>query len=100
MRASWNDASLYGKKAKRYFLLLDKMIIKLLKKESPTLEDIEQIVKLTGRQNTITHTISKLVENMDTNARMIKLEKLFDNVPAEVIGKYMNVPANDSMFGK
>ena len=90
---AWNNGSYYGKKTKRYFMMLDKMIIKLFNKigESDNLtsvnESMELILKLTGRQNTLAHTITKLVETLDTNQRLLDIEKLLNSVPPEAIAR-------------
>ena len=72
--------------------MIDKMIIKLFKRvndetltKAELADLLEQILKLTGRQNTLAHTITKLVETLDTNQRLLDIEKLINSVPPEAI---------------
>lgn len=48
-------------------------------------ETLDQILKLTGRQNTLAHTITKLVDEMDTNQRLLDIEKLLNNVTPDAL---------------
>jgi SulP family sulfate permease len=46
---------------------------------------IDRIVKLSGRQNSFAHSVTKLVETLDTNQRLIDIEKLLNAIPVEAI---------------
>ncbi len=88
----WNDGSLYGKKTRRYFMYLDKLIIKLFKQllddgQSINNDQLDKLLKMTGRQNTLAHTITKLVETLDTNQRLLDIEKLINSIPPDAIAK-------------
>ena len=92
MAIAWNNGSYYGQRTKRYFNYLDRLVTKLFKealdddnKISP--DQLDQIIKITGRQNTLAHTITKLVETLDTNQRLLDIEKLLNSVPPEAIAR-------------
>ena len=89
---NWNEGAYYGKKTKTYFKWLDTIIMRLFKDAAdetrPVDKDaLETLVKLTGRQNTLAHTITKLVETLDTNQRLLDIEKLLNSVPPEAIAR-------------
>ncbi len=89
---AWNNGTYYGKKTKTYFKKLDKLLIKLFdnalsNNQSITPELLDQILKITGRQNTLAHTITKLVETLDTNQRLLDIEKLINSIPASAIAQ-------------
>lgn len=93
----WNDGSLYGLKTKKYFLMIDKMIIKLFNQSmaiDQTIDNdtLDKLLKLTGRQNTLAHTITKLVETLDTNQRLLDIEKLINSIPPDAIAKAREQP--------
>jgi len=79
MGYAWNDSSYYGKRTKRYYKFLDTLLKKLFKQAAEQTpldaELLDQIIKLTGRQNDFTRTIMKLVETMDIIQRLTDLEK-------------------------
>ena len=86
----WNDGSLYGLKTRKYFLMIDKMIIKLFNQmidETIDNDTLDKLLKLTGRQNTLAHTITKLVETLDTNQRLLDIEKLINSIPPQAIAQ-------------
>ncbi len=92
MAIAWNNGSYYGKRTKRYFNYLDRLLSKLFKEalddnNNISSEQLEQIIKITGRQNTLAHTITKLVETLDTNQRLLDIEKLLNSVPPEAIAR-------------
>ncbi len=91
---AWNNGAYYGRKTKKYFRHLDTLITKLFKKlnddsltHAQLTETLEIILKLTGRQNTLAHTITKLVETLDTNQRLLDIEKLINSIPPDAIAR-------------
>ncbi len=88
----WNEGSYYGKKTKIYFRKLDKLLMKLFNEalndnQTITPELLDRILKITGRQNTLAHTITKLVETLDTNQRLQDIERLINSIPPDAIAK-------------
>ena len=88
----WNDGTFYGRKTKRYFVYLDRLIIKMFKQlltdDIPINNDqLDKLLKMTGRQNTLAHTITKLVETLDTNQRLLDIERLINSIPPDAIAK-------------
>ncbi len=92
MGRKWNDASYYGIRTKRYFKYLDTMLTKLFKEATKQNVEVnpallEQILNITARQNNLTHTITKLVEVLDTNQRLMDMENLVHSIPAGTLAK-------------
>ncbi len=92
MTVAWNNGSWYGMRTKRYFNYLDRIVVKLFKQalDDNTKIDadlLDHIIKITGRQNTLAHTITKLVETLDTNQRLLDIEKLINSVPPDAIAR-------------
>ena len=90
MKSNWFDINYMGKKQKRYFKFLDTLLIKLFKeakkqdgKLDPDLFD--QIIKLTGRQTTISAGITKMYNDVIAESRVRDIEFLLDNVPSEAL---------------
>ena len=88
----WSDGSYYGIRTKRYFNYLDTMLRRLFKEAmaqgtSVSPEVLEQILRLTARQNHLVYTITKLNETMDLNQRLMDMEKLLQAIPPELLSK-------------
>ena len=88
----WDDGEYYGKKSRNNFRRLDKM----LNKEFDSCQDksvddatLERILKIITKQNNIAHTITKLVEALTLNKKMIELNHIIHAVPPDVISKWV-----------
>ncbi len=97
MKTGWFDINFMGKKQKRYFKLLDKMLIKLFKEAAkqdgviqPELFD--QIIKLTGRQNTTSTAIAKMYADVIADNRVKDIEFIIEQIPAEALQKAAEHP--------
>lgn len=85
MVKKWNDGSYYGQKTRNYFRKLDKKLNALLDSEDNSPEHIESIVKLAKTQSQNIHSITKLIDTMDTNQRLQKIEDFMNYVPNDTI---------------
>jgi len=97
MAAPWFDITYMGKRQKRYFKLLDKMLLKLFKqaaKQEGTIQPelFDQIIKLTGRQNTTSTAISKMYADTLSEERYDDMRFLLEQVPAEALRKAAEHP--------
>ena len=48
-------------------------------------ETLELIVRLTGRQTVLIHSVTKLIETADTNQRLMNIESLLDAISPEAL---------------
>lgn len=97
MGTSWYDVSYMGKKQKRYFKFLDTILIKQLKeavKQEGKLEPelFDQIIRLTGRQNTISMAIAKMYGDVIADQRMNDIEFLIEQMSPEELQKAIQHP--------
>ena len=96
----WTSPDFYGAKSKRYFSMVDRHLIKLLKKDHLTDQDYENIAKLAGKQNQFIHTVNKLMTDLDTHKLLVDMHKRLDAIPEHFIAKYVKTPTADPMFGR
>ena len=92
MGRKWNDGSYYGIRSKRYFKYLDTMVVKLFKEAAKQNVEVnpkllEQILNITARQNSIVHSIIKLIEALDNNQRLMDIEHLINSIPAGTLAE-------------
>lgn len=74
MVKKWNDPSYYGAKTRNYFKKVDKKLNVLLDSEDNSPENVESVVKLSKIQYQNIHSVVKLNDSVDNQARFLKIE--------------------------
>ncbi len=94
----WDDGNYYGRKSRNSFRRLDKLLAKqfaLCKNDTVDDATLDRILKIISKQNNIAHTVTKLVESLTANTKLLELDKLVHLVPADVLAKWIKeVPRN------
>ncbi len=102
MTVKWDNGAYFGTRQKRYYKFLDSLLMKLLKQAKDegvnvSNETLDRIIVLTGRQNTLVNSITKLVENLSINQKVDDIERIIMKVPAGALSEAMK---DDSVWGK
>lgn len=88
MAVRWDNGDYYGKKNKIYFKKLNTMIMNLFTQVGEGQVDndtLENILKLIDKQQKVAYTVTKLVDTLSINQRMVNIEQMLEMVPVEVL---------------
>ena len=85
----WNNISYYGKKLKRDFTHIDKLIYKIDIAEGTVIDPqiIDTIIKMMRQKTNIASQITKMVNEIDTANRLENIEKILLAISPEALAE-------------
>lgn len=85
----WNNLSYYGRKLKKNFLILSRIIENSIAEQrvDEAKITVDTFLKVAARMESTALAVNKMVDTIDTTKRIENIEKLIEAIPVELLAE-------------